>query len=592
MSVQQAEAETDASKVDYRLLRRLLSFLAPYRFYIVGAVTLTLVSSALGPLRPYLTRIAVDEHIVKGDLPGLGVFIAIILGLVILQGATQYALSLLMTWIGQSVLLDIRNTLYRHVERMALRFYDTTPVGRIVTRVTSDVEVLNELFSSGVVLMISDIMVIAWILTFMWNTSATLTMLTIVILPFLLVASFVFRRKVRVVYNLIRRQVARMNSFMNEYVTGMSVVQLFRQEDRMSKQFAEINAEHRDLQDRSIFYYATFFPVVEFLSAVALAIIVWYAAGHIGTGEMTIGMLIAFAQFTEMFFRPVRDLTEKYNTLQSSVVASERIFNLLDTKLTVDDAPNAKPLGQLERGIEFRDVNFSYDGTTQVLRNVSFSVEKGQTVAIVGATGAGKSSIINLLCRFYEYQGGDIIIDGRSIRQIDQESLRRRIAVVLQDVFLFSRSVEENVTLGRSDITREHVISVAKALGAHDFISRLPNGYDTNVRERGAVLSVGQKQLISFCRALATDPDILILDEATSSIDTETEHLIESSISTMLKGRTSIVIAHRLSTIQRADRIVVLHHGEVAESGTHRELLLSGGLYAKLHALQFAQPAV
>ncbi|MEY3386761.1 MAG: hypothetical protein RIR53_1572 [Bacteroidota bacterium] len=590
MSVQQAEAETDASKVDYRLLRRLLSFLAPYRFYIVGAVTLTLVSSALGPLRPYLTRIAVDEHIVKGDLPGLGVFIAIILGLVILQGATQYALSLLMTWIGQSVLLDIRNTLYRHVERMALRFYDTTPVGRIVTRVTSDVEVLNELFSSGVVLMISDIMVIAWILTFMWNTSATLTMLTIVILPFLLVASFVFRRKVRVVYNLIRRQVARMNSFMNEYVTGMSVVQLFRQEDRMSKQFAEINAEHRDLQDRSIFYYATFFPVVEFLSAVALAIIVWYAAGHITSGEMTIGMLIAFAQFTEMFFRPVRDLTEKYNTLQSSVVASERIFNLLDTKLTVDDAPNAVPLAQLEKGIVFNNVSFSYDGASTVLRNVSFSVEKGQTVAIVGATGAGKSSIINLLCRFYEYQSGDILIDGRSIRDIRQESLRRRIAVVLQDVFLFSRSVEDNITLGRTDISHEHVVNVAKALGAHDFITRLPNGYDTNVRERGAVLSVGQKQLISFCRALATDPDILILDEATSSIDTETEQLIESSISTMLKGRTSIVIAHRLSTIQRADRIIVLHRGEVAESGTHRELMELEGLYAKLHALQFSQP--
>ncbi|MBU3699149.1 MAG: ABC transporter ATP-binding protein [Candidatus Kapabacteria bacterium] len=591
MSTQQAEAETNANKVDYRLLRRLLSFLAPYRLYIVGAVALTLVSSALGPLRPYLTRIAVDEHIVKGDLPGLGVFIAIILGLVVLQGATQYALSLLMTWIGQSVLLDIRNTLYRHVERMALRFYDTTPVGRIVTRVTSDVEVLNELFSSGVVLMISDIMVIAWILTFMWNTSATLTMLTIVILPFLLVASFIFRRKVRVVYDLIRRQVARMNSFMNEYVTGMGVIQLFRQEGRMTRQFAAINAEHRELQDRSIFYYATFFPVVEFLSAVALAIIVWYAADHITSGEMTIGMLIAFAQFTEMFFRPVRDLTEKYNTLQSSVVASERIFNLLDTKLTVDDAPNAKPLGELERRIEFRDVNFSYDGTTPVLRNVSFTVEKGQTIAIVGATGAGKSSIINLLCRFYEFQGGDVIIDGRSIREIQQESLRRRIAVVLQDVFLFSRSVEENVTLGRTDITREHVVSVAKALGAHDFIERLPHGYDTNVRERGAVLSVGQKQLISFCRALATDPDILILDEATSSIDTETEQLIESSISTMLKGRTSIVIAHRLSTIQRADRIVVLHHGEVAESGTHKELLEAGGLYAKLHTLQFAQPA-
>ena len=587
MSAQQQEAELDERKIDYRLLRRLIAFLAPYRLYIVGAVALTLASSALGPLRPYLTRIAVDEHIVNGDVPGLMTFIAIIIGLVILQGATQYALSLLMTWVGQRVLLDIRNTLYRHVETMALRFYDTTPVGRIVTRVTNDVEVLNELFSSGVVLMISDIMVIAWILTFMWNTSSTLTLLTIIILPFLLGASFIFRAKVRVVYNLIRRQVSRMNSFMNEYVTGMGVIQLFRQEDRMTSQFAEINAEHRRLQDKSIFYYATFFPVVEFLSAVALSIIVWYAAKHIGTGEMTIGMLIAFAQFTEMFFRPVRDLTEKYNTLQSSVVASERIFNLLDTKLAVDDAPDAKPLTSLDRGIEFRNVDFSYDGSTPVLRNVSFSVEKGQTVAIVGATGAGKSSIINLLCRFYEFQGGEIFIDGMSIRDVQQESLRRRIAVVLQDVFLFSRSVEENITLGRSGIDHNHVVDVAKALGAHEFVSRLPHGYDTNVRERGAVLSVGQKQLISFCRALATDPDVLILDEATSSIDTETEQLIEHSISTMLKGRTSIVIAHRLSTIQRADKIIVLHHGEVAEQGTHQQLIDANGLYAKLHRLQF-----
>lgn len=591
MSAARNEAETDERKVDYRLLRRLIAFLAPYRLYIVGAVALTLASSALGPLRPYLTRIAVDEHIVKGDVPGLMTFIAIIIGLVLLQGATQYALSLLMTWVGQRVLLDIRNTLYRHVERMALRFYDTTPVGRIVTRVTSDVEVLNELFSSGVVLMISDIMVIAWILTFMWNTSTTLTLLTIVILPFLLVASFIFRKKVRVVYNLIRRQVARMNSFMNEYVTGMGVIQLFRQEERMTRQFAEINAEHRQLQDRSIMYYATFFPVVELLSAVALATIVWYAAGHIGTGEMTIGMLIAFAQFTEMFFRPVRDLTEKYNTLQSSVVASERIFNLLDTKQTVDDAEGATSFPSLGQSIEFKNVSFSYDGTTPVLQDVSFTVRKGETVAIVGATGAGKSSIINLLCRFYEFQGGEILIDGRSIRAIEQESLRRRIAVVLQDVFLFSRSVEENITLGRTDIDRTQVESVARALGAHDFITHLPHGYETNVRERGAVLSVGQKQLISFCRALASDPDILILDEATSSIDTETEQLIEQSISTMLKGRTSIVIAHRLSTIQRADRIIVLHRGNVAEQGTHQELIEADGLYAKLHRLQFGQGA-
>jgi ATP-binding cassette subfamily B protein len=582
------EQETNAKRVDYRLLRRLLQFLKPYKLHLIGGVLLTLASSALGPLRPFITRIAVDDHIAKGDLNGLFIFIAIIFGLVIVQGATQYALSLLMTWIGQRVLLDIRNTLFKHVQALALRFYDTTPVGRIVTRVTSDVEVLNELFSAGVVLMISDIMVILWILTFMWNTSSDLTLLTIIILPFLLTASFIFRAKVRVVYSKIRQQVARMNSFINEFITGMAVVQLFRQESRMESQFREINKTHRELQDTSIMYYATFFPVVEFLSSVALAIIVWYAARHIGTGEMTVGMLIAFAQFTEMFFRPVRDLTEKYNTLQSSVVASERIFSMLDTKLTIDDAPDAKRFDSLQSGIEFSHVDFSYDGTTQILKDVSFSVRKGETLAIVGATGAGKSSIINLLCRFYEYQAGDILVDGTSIRSVKQEDLRRRIAVVLQDVFLFSRSVEENISLGRPDIRREDVQKIARQLGADAFISKLPHGYDTNVRERGAVLSVGQKQLISFCRALAQDPDILILDEATSSIDTESEQLIEASISTMLQGRTSIVIAHRLSTIQRADRILVLHKGEVAESGTHAELLSAQGLYAKLHALQFA----
>jgi len=583
------EEEPKASKVDYGLLRRLLRFLKPYRWHILGAIGLTLTASALGPLRPFLTRMAIDDHIVKGDMPGLLVFVVIIVGVLLLQGTMQYALSLLMTWVGQRVLLDIRNTLYRHVQRLALRYFDTSPVGRIVTRVTSDVEVLNELFSSGVVMMISDVMVIVWILYFMWQTSPTLTLLTIVILPFLLTASFIFRSKVRVVYNAIRVQVGRMNTFVNEFVTGIRVVQLFRQEERMTNDFAAINREHRELQDRSIFYYSVFFPIVEFLSTVAMSIILWYTAGHILSGEMTIGMLVAFTQFAEMFFRPVRDLTEKYNTLQSSVVASERIFRLLDTNQIVEDQADAVPFEGLRHQIEFRNVHFAYDGETEILKGISFGVKKGETVALVGATGAGKSSIINVLCRFYEFQQGDVIIDGRSIRQIQQQTLRSRIAVVLQDVFLFSRSVEENIALGRPEVSHEQVLEAARALGAAEFIERLPHGLDTNVRERGAVLSVGQKQLISFCRALASNPDILILDEATSNIDTETEQLIESSISTLLKGRTSIVIAHRLSTIQRADRIIVLHHGHIAEQGSHQELLALDGLYAKLYRLQFTE---
>ena len=581
--------EDQRQPIDYGLMRRLFRFLHPYRQHIAGAVVLTLTASALGPLRPYLTRIAVDEHIVKGDMPGLLWFVSIILVVLVLQGALQYALTQVLTWIGQHVLLDIRTALYRHVQKLALRYYDTTPVGRIVTRVTNDVETLNELFSQGIVNMIADVMTIVWILVFMLQTSVVLTGLTIIILPLLLIASFVFRARVRVVYAKIRTQVARMNTFMNEFVSGIGVVQLYRQESRMISDFGEVNREHRELQDKNIFYYATFFPIVEFLSMTAVSIVLFYAAQHMASGEITIGVIIMFFQYTEMFFRPVRDLSERYNILQSSVVASERIFNLLDTTIVVNDADDAITFDRLKQGISFRDVRFSYDGTTPILKGVSFDVAKGETVALVGATGAGKSSIINLLTRFYEFQDGDILIDGRSIRQWKQDSLRGRIAIVLQDVFLFSRSVEQNVALDRPDIDRAAVEQAARALGAYDFIKALPSGFDTNVRERGAVLSVGQKQLISFCRALATDPDILILDEATSSVDTATEQVIERSIRTLLAGRTSIVIAHRLSTIQRANRIIVLHHGEIVEQGTHADLLAKDGYYAKLHRLQFAE---
>lgn len=583
-------------KVDYRLMRRLLAFLKPFRWHIAGAVLLTISSSFLGPLRPKLTQIAIDDHVSKGDVQGLVSFVAIISCVIVAQGILQYSLGLVLTWIGQNVLVNIRLALYHHVHKLALRYFDTTPIGRIVTRVTSDVETLNELFSQGIVSMIADVMTIVWILYFMTKTSLELTLLTIIVLPFLLIASFIFRAKVRAVYGKIRKQVAAMTSFMNEFVTGISIVQLFRQEKRMVDAFGTINAEHKSLQVQSVFYFASFYPIVELLSVSAQCIVLYYAAGHIMRtmdphvdGSITAGMLVAFFQFTELFFRPIRDLSERYNTLQSSVVASERIFSLLDTNITVDDRKGALPFTGLQDSIRFEDVHFSYDGTTPVLRGVSFDVKRGETVALVGATGAGKSSIINLLSRFYEFQSGDIRIDGRSIRDWQQDSVRKKIAIVLQDVFLFSRTVEENITLGNPGITRDQVIAAAKALGASDFIERLPMGYDTNVRERGAVLSVGQKQLISFVRALIANPDILILDEATSNIDTETEHLIESSISTLLEGRTSIVIAHRLSTIQRANRIVVLHQGEVAEIGTHAELLAHNGRYAKLHRLQFSR---
>jgi len=583
------EREDAPKKVDYRLLRRLLKFLRPYRWHIFGAVALTLTSTALVPLRPYLTKVAIDDHIMTGDADGLFMLIGIMVGALMLQWVSQVFLGIALTWIGQHVLLDIRNTLYQHVQTLALRYYDTTPIGRIVTRVTSDVEALNELFSQGLVSMIADIMTIVWILVFMLYVSPTLTGLTVIILPFLLIASFIFRAKVRRVYSQIRTQVAKMNAFMNEFITGIGVVQLFRQERRMTKDFGALNRVHRDLQDKQVLYYATFFPVVELLSTIAICTVLYYAAGHmgVGVGGVQIGVIIMFFQYTEQFFRPIRDLSERYNTLQSSVVASERIFALLDTNHVVPDAPEARPFTGLTSGLAFNDVHFAYDGTTPVLKGVSFEVKKGETLALVGATGAGKSSIINLLTRFYEFQDGDIVIDGKSIRDWQQDSLREHIAVVLQDVFLFSRSVKDNIRLGRTNISDEQVIEAARSLGAFDFINRLPQGFDTNVRERGAVLSTGQKQLISFCRALVTDPDILILDEATASIDTETERLIERSISTLLHGRTSIVIAHRLSTIQRADRIVVLHHGEVAEHGTHTELLALNGVYAKLHRLQF-----
>lgn len=576
-------------QLDVSLLRRLLKYLQPYVRWIGVGFFLALISSSLPPLRPYLTKIAIDNYVITSDGDGLLKITLLIIGVMILASVVQYSLTYLMQWIGQKVLLDIRLAVFKHIQRFSLQYYDTTPVGRLITRVTNDVEALNELFSSGVVLIIADALLIIAIVCFMLLTSWKLTIATIAVLPLLFIATTIFRRKVRVVYAQIRTQIARMNSFLNEYITGATTIQLFSREKTQFDTFNEINDAHTKLQLRSVTFYARFFPVVEMIGSLALSIIIWFAARTIFSGEMTVGVLIAFMQYSEMFFRPIRDLTEKYNTLQSAMAAAERIFGLLDTENAIADSSDATTITSFNHSIEFKNVSFSYDGKIPILKNLNFTLLKGETIAIVGATGSGKSSIINILCRFYDFQEGDILIDGISIRSITQESLRSRIALVLQDVFLFSRSVGENISLGREFVSETEIRDAAEALGAAEFIEQLPESYETQMIERAANLSVGQKQLISFSRALASNPDILILDEATSSIDTETEQIIERSIDRMLEGRTSIVIAHRLSTIQRADKIVVLHQGEIREIGSHQELLALNGLYAKLHQLQYKE---
>lgn len=594
-TAQTSDGKDSEKKPPVRLLRRLLRFLLPYKWWIALGLVVTIVSSALGPLRPRLVQLGIDNYIRAGNPHDLLNHCLLILGVLILQGVLQFTLTYLMQWVGQKALLDIRMVVFDHIQRLPLRVFDTTPVGRLVTRVTNDVEALNELFSSGVVLIINDILVLAWILGFMLSIQWELTLYTIAVLPFLLTAATIFRRNVRIVYGHIRVQIARMNSFLNEYITGVTTVQMFNQQKQQAAQFDEINAEHTRLQIQSISYYAIFFPVVEMLSSIAICTVLWYAGGHYLSGFMTIGTLVSFVMYAEMFFRPVRDLTEKYNTLQSAVTASERIFDLLDqpTEQTEQEASSLVTAGipaqPLTTAIHVDHLNFSYTPDRPVLRDISFTVRKGEMVALVGATGSGKSTIINMLCGFYEYQSGSIRIDGTELRDLDRKSHRSRIALVLQDVFLFSRSVRDNILMGRTTITDEHMRTVAASIGA-DFIDSLPNGYDTQVMERGSTLSTGQKQLLSFARAIVSDPEIIILDEATASIDTETEQLIDRAMEKTLKGRTSIVIAHRLSTIQRADRIIVLHHGSIAEQGTHDELLRHKGLYSKLHRLQYAQP--
>jgi ATP-binding cassette subfamily B multidrug efflux pump len=593
------EEEVLGKAYDARLMRRLLKYLRPYRWYVVLGIFMSIVISAMEAVRPYFTKIAVDVDIANKDTAGLLRTVLLFLGVLVARGFIQYASAYLTQWIGQRTIYDLRMQIFRHLQHLSLRFYDKNPIGRLITRVTNDVEVLNDMFSSGIVMVFSDVFTIIGIFYFMFTMSWELALVSLSVLPLLFYGTFLFRKKAREAYREVRLQIARINAFMQEHITGMMVDQIFNRERKSFDRFSHINAAHRDANIKSIFYYALFYPGVDLIGALSVGLIIWFAGGNILNGIVTLGTVMAFVQFNEMFWRPIRDLSDKYNILQTAMASSERIFQLLDDTAVMAAPPSPQPLEQVNGEIEFRNVWFAYntpsDGERSpewVLKNISFHAKPGETVALVGHTGAGKTSIISLLSRFYENQKGEILIDGVNIESIRPEDVRKHIAVVLQDVFLFSGDIKGNINLGNEAISLDRVKAAARVVGAHRFIEQLPGQFDAEVKERGATLSVGQKQLLSFARALAFNPRILILDEATSSVDTETELLIQAAIKKLLKGRTSIVIAHRLSTIQSADKIIVLHKGEIREMGTHQELLSHDGIYRKLYRLQYKDQEV
>ena len=589
------EEEALGKAYDARLMKRLLEYLKLYRWYVVLAVAVLMVASLLQVVGPWLTKIALDEAIPNGDAPLLaklaGAYVAAIIG----GASLMYGQTVLTTWLGQRVMYDLRTEIFAKLQRLDLRFYDRNPVGRLMTRITSDVETLNELFSSGVVAVFGDVFTLAFILAAMLYMDWKLALVTFSVLPFVALTAFLFRAKIRAAYRDIRLRLALLNSYLHERFTGIAVVRLFNREEADARRHAEINQDYLDAHLRSITYYALFFPVIELFTAIALALIIWRGGGSILQGTVTVGVLAAFLQYARRFFRPIQDLSEKYNLLQGAMASSERIFKLLDREIEIADTAVPTPLPTPVQGqIDFEDVWFAYgkdedDEWDWVLEGVSFQARPGGRLAIVGHTGAGKTTLIHLLMRFYEPQRGRIRLDGVPIEEIGLEELRSHIGLVLQDIFLFSQDVSYNIRLGASDISEERIRAAAERIGAAPFIARLPNGYDQELGERGSTLSVGERQLVSFARALAFDPQVLILDEATSSVDSEIEAQIERATNELMAGRTSVVIAHRLSTVQGADRIIVLHHGELCEEGSHEELLEREGLYARLHELQFAR---
>ena len=576
-----------AGPFNWELLFNIFSLALPYRGKFFTAVFLTISIAILGPLRPYLIQHTLDTYVTKNDSVGLLNFSLLLFFLLLLQSAIQWWSTLLANFLGQQIIYDLRNKVYNHLLSLKLKYYDQTPVGTLVTRSISDIETISEVFSEGMINIAGDIIQIVVLLVLMFGTHVKLSLVCLSVLPVLFYSGYLFKEKIKTSFEDVRTQVANLNTFVQEHLSGMQLVQLFNRENEELEKFKKINAEHRNANIQSVFYYSVFFPVVEVLSAISIGLLVWYGSKEVLAEEISLGVLVAFILYINLFFRPIRQLADRFNNLQMGMIASERIFQLIED-ISPKETEGNKILHQTHGNIEFCNVSFAYTPNQPVLKNISFSVQPGKTIALVGKTGAGKSSIIQLLSRFYDIESGEILIDGTNINQYTLASLRSKISVVMQDVFLFNGSILENIQLYNNTLSEDQIIATAKLLGAHDFIMRMPNGYRQIITERGANLSVGQRQLISFTRAMVTDPAILVLDEATSSIDHETEEIIQHAIEKMRAGRSSIVIAHRLSTIANADEILVMEKGEIVERGNHQNLLQNSGYYKNLYEKQFA----
>lgn len=581
-------SQVTGNAFEMSLLKRVLGFVKPYQVIFYVTFILTVSSAIVGVVRPMLMGKAIDVYVLKNDAHGLLMITLLVIALLIVEAIVQFFQSYYANWLGQNVTIDLRSRLFRHITAFKLRYFDRTAIGQLVTRVVSDIETVADIFSQGILIILGDLLKLIVVVIVMFIYNWKLTLVVLIPIPLLLWATNIFKNAIKKSFQQVRTQVGVLNSFVQEHLTGMNVVQIFNREKAESEKFKAINAKHRKAHIDSVWAYSVFFPVVEILSAISLSMLVWWGAKDSLAGTATVGDLVAFILFIYMLYRPIRQLADRFNILQMGMVGSQRVFAILDTDERISE--NGTITAQSLKGeIAFKNVWFAYKDDDFVLKDVSFEVKSGEVVAFVGATGAGKSSVINLLSRFYEFQRGVIMVDGVDIREYDLNFLRSEIAVVLQDVFLFSDTVYNNITLGDSRISLEQVIEAAKVVGAHDFIMKLPGGYDFDVKERGGMLSVGQRQLISFIRAYVYNPGILVLDEATSSVDTETEELIQQAIEQLTKGRTSIVIAHRLSTIQKADKIVVMDAGKVLEEGSHQKLISREGPYKRLFDLQFKE---